>query len=318
MSAEQLSPGFAPEFALPPNPVQRLEQFIAGGPKTRGIYVGMLAGAEDGVYVSPDVATKLGQENLPEIIEVEPLPGAQLGAGDSHHEVMIGSAQVKIGDETSFLKVAIKPFTTDSEAAGKEHGALIAAKRLGFDTFSALAVAKDGDTTYLITEWRDDVASLDSEEWHVSPSDSRRYTEEVLPNLYFIAINLAKMNAKGLFHGDAQIKNFAKNKEGECVVIDLEDAVLATDSDMCAALLEAGDDLYHFWYSAIHPMSNDPETAIMFMEDESYETCMFEFENNFVMPYLNSLVANMEPELAAKVDISILRATAIERIARTT
>lgn len=315
---EALAPPDVAINLLPPiSSLEQVERFIGNKPATHGTYDGTLADKPDGVYISPDVVASLDHEALPELIKLEPLPGAQLGAGDSHHGVMMGEALLDVNGTHSMARIAIKPFTALSEMAGKEHDALLAARHLGFDTYRPLAVAKDGDTSYLITEWRDGVQSLDAEDWDISPSDVERYETIVKPNLAFIAQSLASMHVKGLFQGDAQIKNFARTKEGSLVVGDLEDAKVSSDIDESAQLIQGGEDMWHLWYAAIHPLNFDATSKSMFLDGESTDVCMQEFEH-FLDMYLGALQARMGENLASLVDLPALRGQLWNRVLTTT
>ena len=310
-----------PDLSTP----QRIERFIEGQPPTAGVFEGSLATADNGIYISPSVMTpELGEHGL-EVVNVEMLPGAQLGTGDSHHEVAFGKAAVQVGDAVVTTGVAIKPFTTESERAGHEHDQLVRARELGFDTFVPLAVARDGEVTYLITELRSEIESRDNVNWTISPADTERYEAEVVPELAFMADSMAQMHAKGVFHGDAQAKNIAKTDTGSMVVIDLEDATIVEGSEAITDAIN-GDyalneslaiaDVWHAWYQLIHPVTED--SANLFLEGEPFETCMAVFERDYLNPYLSSLEKHAPAEVHAGLKIEELRTLVTEKVARTT
>lgn len=303
---------------------ERIEAFIQQQPETRGAYQGSLAEAEDGVYISPVVLTPELQERGIEFVEVELLPGAQLGAGDSHHEVTFGRVSVRIGDEAQQVDVAIKPFTADSEKAGHEHDSLLAAKQRGLDTFEPLALARDGDVVYLITKKRSDIETRDNADWTISPSDEERFDAHVRPELAAIAETMAEMHAAGVFHGDAQPKNFARTDTGSTIPIDLEDAVFV-DSDAVAEAIngvygsptsQALQDVEHCWYIMLHPTST--ASTNLLLEGENHETCMQVFEQDFLDVYLRALGKMTSSEVAIQLQWEELKQTIVEKVARTT
>lgn len=289
--------------------LQLVEQSIERGIVTKGVYdpVSFLS-AEDGLYFCPD---KNQNTELPQVTGFEFLAsGFELGAADSHHGVVFGTAAVTISNGIAeTIRVAIKPFDTSSRVAEHERNCLLAAQRMGFDTYDPLALAKDGDTTYLITRFRDDVMSMDNEPWSVSPSDSERYERDVVPALLFAVDSLAQMHAKGLFHGDALAKNTVKTDTGNFVVMDLEDATIAEDEESHVRLINGDDfeegkafmDLTHYWYGLTHPVLGSGQQV--FLEDEPYEVCMQEFELRYLNPYFDALARHTEPQLFAQFDI---------------
>ena len=326
MESRPLIPDMGEAMDFPePTRAEYVERFVGSAPITRGVYVGPLSDHPDGVYISPDIVSSYGDTaELPRLQEIQLLPGAQLGAGDSHHEVVFGKVMLKSEEKTDLVKVAFKSFTTESNQAIHEHDCLIAAKERGFDTYQPLALAKDGEDTYLITEFRDEVESMDNADWTISPQDSEKYQSEVVPNLHFMADNMAKMHAKGLFHGDAQPKNFARTDTGSFVLIDLENTTVATTPESHQVLLsggwdptqsEANADVWHCWYSMISPMGS-PESPNTFLEHESVEVCMEQFEQNFLDPYMKALAEHTEPGLYLQSNPNELRASIHSRVAR--
>lgn len=295
---------------------EQLEVFFDKYPSTQGLY-GTSTNIVDGVYLSPNAFSKdVSAEALPRFVGVELVAGAQLGAGDSQHGVLFGDIVVDYVGQRSKVKSAIKPFLTESGAARHEYDSLVAAKEMGFDTFEPIALAKDGDTMYLITRRRGEVESLDNANWTIVPSDQAAYEAEVVPNLHFIAQSMAKMHAKGLIHGDPQIKNFARSDTGNLVVIDLESAKIARNSEEHALLVGSGDEVCQFWYAAIHHI-NDTQANIL-LEGESYETCMAEFEINFMTPYLKALSEHADPSFLESLNLEELRTQLYLRVGRTT
>lgn len=304
--------------------VERMEHFIESKPPTQGVYAQeSLSDAPDGVYVSPALATAQ-EKGLPHLTEVELMPGAQLGAGDSHHSVIFAHVAVNQGDQTHMVATAIKGFESKSGAAEHEHDCLVTVAERGFNTYTPVALARDGDTTYLITRWQEEVSSLDNENWTISPRDKERYQESVVPSLHFMANTMAQLHAKGIFHGDAQPKNFARTDVGETVVFDFENTTIAQDEAENIALVsggwdvrdsKAGEDVWHCWYALTHPM--DAKSKNILMTEESYETYMQEFEENFLNPYMEALQDHATDTLRAAIDIQALKQAIYNRVAMT-
>ena len=310
-----------------PPVTERVERLIDSAPPTMGFYERSIVTADNGVYISKNaLPAGYTESNLPQFVDVQLLPGAQLGAGDSHHGVVFGQAAVSTPQGQSVINVAVKEFSTDSGFAGHEHDQLVAARRLGFNTFEPLALARDGENTYLITHKREDLNTLDNDDWTISPSDTERYESEVVPTLHFIAANMATMHAKGLFHGDAQAKNFARTDTGEFAVIDLEEAIVAETPEDTVGFInsnwevhqsKAYMDVTHCWYALVHPMGNENANNV-FLEGEPFEICMEQFETNILNPYFAALEVQMGPEEFAKVNVDELRMAIIQRTAATT
>ena len=304
-----------------------VEDFILAGVSANSYALnGPLAHSPNGVYVDPEQADASGE--LPAIESIDILPeGLELGAGDSHHGVLFCEILVIENDGNSkHVRVAIKPFDTKGEHARREYDNLVAANRRGFDTFEPLALAKHGDTSFLITRRRPDINSLDNMAWDTSPFDEETYASEVLPSLNLMATTLAKMHASGFFHGDAQAKNFALTDTGNTHIGDLEDAVITHDPNEVIGYINGFDgdpaeslayaDMTHCWYALIHPIN--PDSPNVFLENESSEVCMEIFERDFLNPYIVALQTMTHPSLIDKMDIDGLRAAIYGYIARTT
>lgn len=320
MTTLETTPHILGSEGLPPS--QRVEQFISGKPLTQGVTPESFADADDGVYICPNgIAEYTDLAELPQVVDVKLFPGLQLGAADSKHGVLFGDVDVISPDGMSTVRAAIKPFIaetdgygeSDSDAAIREQNNLTTVIERGFDTYRPLAIAKDGDNTYLITEYRPEIETMDNADWSLPPSDPR-YETEVVPNLAFIADSMAKMHAAGIFHGDAQIKNFAKSDTGGQVVVDMEDATITSDAYQTGALLEQGDDVIPFWYAATHQASADHKNVLLM--NEPYETMMDEFEHHFLDPYLSFLQEHASAEVLATINLQDLRQKLYDRVSR--
>lgn len=296
-----------------PSSMELVEKFISKGLTGVGTYdPDTFIDGVDGIYFCPDQAEA---SNLPHLTGFDILAsGFELGAAASHHEVLFGEARVANSDGVhTNVKVAIKPFDTYSRAAEHERNCLLEVKRKGFDTFEPLALAKDGNTTFLITRFRDDIISLDNEPWSISPSDLQRYESEVVPELLFIADTMAQQHAKGVFHGDALPRNTIKTDTGGFVVMDLEDATIAIDNETHVRLMNGDDceegkafmDLTHYWHGLTHPIQGDEQNV--FLQGESFEVYMREFDERFLTPYFEALAEHTDPTLHEKFDVARIR-----------
>lgn len=279
--------------------MQRVEQFISMRPAVVGwVYNSIIQ--EDGVYLTP-VAIGLDTETpkeRPAITGFDFLPGIQLGAGDSHHGVLFGVVSITdASGGSAHCDVAIKSFETGGYAE-REHDAYLEVARRGLNTFTPIALAKDGEQTYLITEVMPNVETLDNVDWMAVPGDGR-YEAEIVPELAFIADQLALMHSKGVFHDDAQPKNIGRNDEGRHVILDLEEAIFAWTEEDLVLMLNGGqdmrdskavNDLYHCWRALINPMvhTNEEVPNVLF-DGQDRDVCMVEFENRFLKPYLRTL-----------------------------
>lgn len=311
------------------NQVASFEAFVHGQPETHGVYVPGQSIEEDGVYISPaTVAAETPVEELPQVQNVEILPGARLSAADSQNGVIFGELDFVVQEQPSSAKVAIKPFKPNEEDPDKaqralcEHDCLQKAAELGFDTLRPLALMKDNETTYLITELRRDIQTLDNVDWTISPSDER-YATEVLPHLTFIAEHMGERHGKGLFDDDPQPKNFAKGDTGQAIVIDLESASVASNASEHADWLSGGYEVRdskayqgvkQFWFA--HTRGIGVEHNNIFLAGEDYDTYMRVFGGDFLTPYMQSLQKHLPAEVAAQVDIEALRNDIYEHTAR--
>jgi hypothetical protein len=130
-------------------------------------------------------------------------------------------------EETSLLRVAIKPFG-DPETALRELHGYRRLGGLGVETFQPVGIfpAQHGDHYLGMTLTRKDLKSLDRDLW----VPGRRITSEATAEIASrnartvddIARLTAYLNAQGIFLPDGQIKNWAVNPEGTTGAIDTE------------------------------------------------------------------------------------------------
>jgi hypothetical protein len=287
---------------------------------TIGVYEGSLGeDAADGIYLSPERADG---EELPKIVHMRLLSDEfRLGSAASHHEVFFGSVLVeREGEAISAMNVAVKPFTTAMNAT-REHDALTRVAAKGLDTLEPLALVKAGDRTTLITRKREDLLTRDNVKWTIpfEKTGPDGYEEVVVPELRFIAESMAEMHSKGVFHGDAQPKNFALSDTGRNVVIDLEDAIISENDEETVGLftgwgsLETGfayGDIVHCWRALTNPMAGDniqegvpPNTLLI---ESPGEVVLDQFERNYLIPYLEKLEELMPEEVYSQIDVKRL------------
>lgn len=302
-----------------------IQAFIDADITGCSVLEGDLRDAPDRIYLTPDQADEKTGE-FPRVERIALLPeGLKLGAGDSHHGVAFGEVLIEEDGSERQVGVAIKAFDTDSGQARHEFDSLLAARRLGFDTFEPLALAKHGVDTFLITRRRRDINSLDNIAWDISPHDTERYQNQVLPALKLMTTYLARIHGNGFFHGDAQAKNFAVTDTGTSLISDLEDTLITGDSQQIIDYINGGygdpteslvyRDLTHCWYALIHPVNKAPN---LFLENEPYEVCMEVFERDFLNPYFESLVRSVHPSILDKLDLLTLRQAIFDYVAQTT
>ena len=55
----------------------------------------------------------------------------------------------------------------------------------------------------------------------------------------------------------------------------------------------------------------------IFLAEESSETCLEEFKNHFLDPYLAGMKANMDPSLSRHINFNMLRLAAVDQVKRT-
>lgn len=322
MSPEQLSQNMSPED-MERGEAQLLQfvQFVEANPDVVGVCENEKLLEEDGIYLSPSLAEEIGESI--KVTKLEPLPGLSLGASDSYHQVGFGRVGLKIGDKIEEIDVAVKPYVEEWVGALHEHDSLVAASERGVDSLAPLGVVKDGDTAYLITAFRPDIMSMDNVDWTIGMNDSD-YETEVIPNLNFMARYLALTHASGIFSGDAQPKNCAKNDIDLPVIFDLEgNSICAMSEEEQVVMFNgAGDpskglaheDLSHLWYALTHPIGLNSEN--IFLGEEPGEVLVEQFEQHILTPYLRELEVMTPPKTFAQFNIEGFVAETRAKVAR--
>ena len=246
----------------------------------------------DGLYISDQLSPNFG-ERLKNASGMRLLPETMyLGAGKSHHQVILGSVQVsdEVGS-TETVDVALKEYVTSSGKAFSEMATLQTVAQRGLKTFNPLAIYKSGEHSVLITEKFNNLFVLDSSRWDLVPSDSEY--EEVAKPIQQMASGLAKLHSKGIFHGDAVPKNFAVDDKNDIVYFDFEDTVIVPEEEAMSTINGAYSieeslalkDVVHFWRFQTSPYEVDKP----FLITEPPEIVLNEFVVQFLNPYLDSL-----------------------------
>lgn len=290
------------------SPVDNLEMMLERGTTVMGYHPDVRRGSE-GIYmcdVLPETA--LGLE-FQYIHQVEQLG---MGASDTHHEVRFATVKYSkpTGEDVEVL-VGVKHFDDALENAIGECNALLEVQKRGFDALAPVAIVKESETSaYLITLFRPDVRSLDNAEWAIRPGE--RGFQTVTENLRFIADSLGSLHASGIFHGDAQPKNFLRSDTGRQVVADLEigckiagstyEHVDAYNDIQESKTGSAVHDLKLFW-ATLNRGIGLRQKNIFLGEEATPEELYTVFREHFVIPYLYKLEELTDPTVYSQLDL---------------
>jgi len=165
----------------------------------------------------------------------------------------------------NLMSVAYKPFDRAEKAIQELYGYRIL-QELGVETFDPIGVVpSENDEGYVvITQKRDDLMSLDRDEWVVGrqPRDEREVeiAERNNTTVSEIASTLAHLHAAGVFHPDGQIKNFAVTVNGTVGVIDTENLHVRNTDDLDNPAL-AWNDIQKLTRSLILDHSTEENTT---------------------------------------------------------
>lgn len=162
-----------------------------------------------------------------EVLRIGQRRGAKdlLPRGGSAHQVVFCIASVRAPDGlTTNCKVAIKPFAAVGgvfeEAVANAH-----VLERGFSTTNPICIATDHSLgNFLITPAKEGVQPLDTEPWHQFQTRSSQVQEHFIARLRGLATTLASYNARGIRHGDPQLKNFWATIGGDIEGFDWESA----------------------------------------------------------------------------------------------
>lgn len=301
-------------------PIENLQHMIEGGGVVMGYHSQALDGPE-GIYMSdvlPETALEL------QFTRIEPVEQLAMGASDTHHEVRFARvAYTKVSGEEVEALVGVKHFDDALENALSECDSLLATQKLGFDAIAPVAIVKESEqSSYLITLFRPDVISLDNAEWAVRPG--KRGFNVLTENLRFIARSMGAMHAKGVFHGDAQPKNFLRSDTGQQVIVDLESGckiATTTDEHITAYnTFEGGevgsalDDLNKLWLTLNRKIGLRDEN-IFLGQEATPEELYTVFREHFIIPYVYRMDESTDPAVLQnlKIDEVVLQLEATVR-----
>lgn len=153
------------------------------------------------------------------------------GATDSLHQVMFGCLHLQGDQRRTVTDVAVKPFKeAASKRAEHELRCLELLERSGINAFKPIGILSSDRYEFLITEFESQILSLDNVHWGY-PLKTAEFHEYLGPMLYGVGESLGELHSKGVFHGDAQIKNFALSESGDTQALDLEGAAYINESD---------------------------------------------------------------------------------------
>lgn len=144
----------------------------------------------------------------------EPDHYARLGEADAAHVVLFGNMPDYEGE------VAVKAFNKTGKAENEMSNLQVVAER-GLEALEPLAVAEGGLATYLITRRYRGLRHLGQVAWHQDVA-SKELSSVIIPTMETAAQTLGLWHNKGVYHGDAQVKNVSYNRDGTPVFTDAE------------------------------------------------------------------------------------------------
>lgn len=147
------------------------------------------------------------------------------GAETSAHGVFFGVMHDP-DDPTKGITVAIKPCVEKPETAYQDWLNNHLARNIDKRCYEPIGFIVGGGTGYSITKFkRDGFDTLDSTTWDnvlIIEDDPEYETQkEVIKS---VAVTLAELHKKNIFHGDSQFKNIVLDVTGEVYMIDWESA----------------------------------------------------------------------------------------------
>jgi hypothetical protein len=214
--------------------------------------------------------------------------------GNSGHQVFF--AEARIADHAT--EIAIKPFIFRPENGDKNPSPEKALIELintdlvmekGIQTLMPLACIINGQTGFYLSQVRHGIRGLDLQIW---PNYIQKTDEESRSNtsskLKKIAVNLANMHILGIFHGDAQIKNFVTTPEGAIMPIDWESSTIYEKATKEQFLRGAHKDLL----SLLKSLYRTPDNfgAGIFHDLEPEKNIWPHFHETVVKPYINEIL----------------------------
>lgn len=229
---------------------------------------------KEGIYYLP------GYENF-EIVKVGQSRNTadKFTRGTSAHNVAFALAQIRTGNETRIINVAVKPFLKEDtpqedqdanqgdEKARKEaviNGIIL---ERGFKTTSPICVILDRGDGFIITPVRKGVQSLDTDLWAQFIGGPEEVRNHFIDRLRRVAVVDANLNAHGINHADGALRNFWSTPAGEIEAFDWESASVTTNPPAPDKLVQISVStlrpLYRSIAKADDPKDTNPTVAIL-------------------------------------------------------
>lgn len=171
------------------------------------------------------------REMLNRVTDFEPFPDKVVEEARSAHHVafgrLVGRRSTGNRRHGHLQTIAMKPFLDPHDAVTEVRG-YWTLQGLGIETFNPVGIfpTENSEAFIVITEKRNDLMSLDRDDWVVGRQVHSEAEAEVATRntqtVKDIAATMAWMNANGVFHPDGQIKNYAITDFGQVGVIDTE------------------------------------------------------------------------------------------------
>jgi hypothetical protein len=235
-------------------------------------------------------------------------PGKIVNSDRSAHRVGFGYiTSQSAGGGTGRLDVALKPFRHVEGAWNEVRGYHLLAAH-GIETYEPIGVfpAAHSDNLLVITKKRDDLVSLDRDEWvvgrKVTDESSLVTAERNNRTVAGIATVMGTIHSHGIYHRDGQIKNYAATPEGMIGIIDTENLTQRELDDEHSGLY-AWRDIEKLVRSLIIHSKDAEKTGIFgvgMLEGLSLRDMRAAAEELIINPYLNSLLAQLTEGTSAK------------------
>jgi hypothetical protein len=209
--------------------------------------------------------------------------------------------------ETKSLRVAVKPFVLAPDKAITEWTNTMLARNKGLDTFHPLGFLICNGKGFTITLRQNDIDSLDNVDWSKTLLMPEQY-QNMIDDLKKIGPALARLNHKGIYHGDPQMKNVVLTQRGSLHWIDWESATFISKSDS-STTQEAEDlvlhkterDLRVLFSSLARPINYQ---GVGLLDGKTPQTQLQYFDQLILRPYFDErmkLLEDESPEVVATV-----------------
>lgn len=234
------------------------------------------------------------------------------GAETSAHQVFFARLTGYTGD----IRVAVKPHASGTERAITEWANTLIARKLGFGAFSIVGFIRTESGGYLLSPRRDDVESLDNMEWTSGLTGSRE-GYDMLSYLPRLGSLMARLQSKGGYHCDPQLKNFVIDQEDSLDYIDWEAAKFLGAIDWASISYEeeethlnaATRDLKILFGSLARGVDRH---GVGLLDGLTYPAQLAYFKEYILNPYLEERLTILDERSEANVDRAILHLTQIE------